>query len=106
ELVREEIRTVVRNNFTESPARWAVFLAFLLEYAECPQEGVAEAPQRILDRLHAIAPQAGTAWLARDDELALQEVERCLGEFEERQLLRVRREPSGAVSCNALRVRS
>jgi hypothetical protein len=94
--VREEIRTVVRNNFQDNRRGLLVFLALLLEFAELPPgEGIDDVPGRILERLRGIEPDL--SWLERQEGSALGEVAHRLRDLVARQLLVERRGPAGSV---------
>jgi hypothetical protein len=94
--VREEIRTVVRNNFQDNRRGLLVFLALLLEFAELPPgEGIDDVPGRILERLRAIEPDL--SWLERQEGSALGEIAHRLRDLVARQLLVERRGPAGSV---------
>ena len=86
--VRNEIRTIVWNNFQGNPFGRIVFAATLLEFARlAPGAPLEDAPARVLSRLRMVAPgflEESTAEGAPEERVA-----RELRDFVERALLRL-----------------
>ena len=94
DAVRDEIRTVVKNNFQDNRLGWLVFSAALLEFKDAPlRAGLSDAANMILHRLQHI--DNDTSWLLRLDSSALREIERQLTDFVARQLLVEERDEIG-----------
>jgi hypothetical protein len=88
--VRDETRTVVRNNFQGNRLGALVFDTLLMEFRDLPPgEGIRDAAERILRRLEQIDPDI--SWIQREHGRPQDEVNRLLADFVERELITRRR---------------
>lgn len=98
--VREEIRTVVENNFQGNPGGLMVFRALLAAFEDLPPASSLERPERtILEILKHVAAHTNDSsledWIGQDEPSQLSAIQNHLREFQERSLIRMRTPVAG-----------
>lgn len=92
QVVADEIRTVVANNFQGNRVGYAIFGATLLGLKDlAPGHALTDGPTQVLEKLKEI--DSDLAWLTRIDASPTAVIERHLQEFIDRELLMVSETP-------------
>lgn len=92
QVVADEIRTVVANNFQGNRVGYVIFGATLLSLKDlAPGHALTDGPTQVLEKLKEI--DSDLAWLTRIDASPTAVIERHLQEFIDRELLMVSETP-------------